>query len=552
MKKFRPPLKDFELKELERLNNLDFTGYSETDVREEFLVELVKLLGYRRELDYSVSREDQFTLNPLFLSIGSSRIKLDYLCSLRKKFFWIIEAKSGKSKSLEKDDIGQAHFYSVHPEINSRYFIVSNGWLTNLYNRDTLDDNCTPLLSIKNTELTNRFLELDSYVGSTQILPFLKTNILEQIEKTLSAEIRVERLPEFVDEVKKTVAKIRPIVEQQSFKFNDREGNPLLSVASTEPLPDIVQTVFQNTRSRIELSGVSHAIIKRLLDNRTNRTFSEYQFFDKLLLQSRPYPVTFWYFHSVMYFLLTLDKTKPFDQLHYGQKTPKVILDEWVDLCLFHLSARPEFRYTWIMEGLYGRLAKKTVLFFPQLREKISQIVDKALFHFDEEQIAFLGPSEAGELIRFVQSFVSINISLFFNKYFDESRFTFKQTLAHQEYVRVNLACTTMEKTVSTDYEKIKKELGSEWSELYFFDSMNLTYDPMGSAVCDLLQDFPEYVKGMPEKNKLRIKLLAELGLTNYAEELCKILNIEIDKSNPAITEKRKLLFEPDADQYNL
>ncbi len=552
MKKYRPPLKDFEQIELERLSKLDFTGYSETDVREEFLVELLKLLGYRRELDYSVSREDHFRLNPLFLSIGSSRIKLDYLCSLRKKFFWVMEAKSGKSKSLEKEDIAQAHFYSVHTEINSKYFVVSNGWLINLYDRDTLDDNCTPLLSIKSNELSDRFFELDSYLGATQILTFLKTNILEQIEKTLSAEIRVERLPEFVEEVKKTVAKIRPTVEQQSYQFSGSLGNPLLSIAATEPLHDIVHTIFQNARSRIELRSVSNTIIKRLVDNRTSHTFSEYKFFDRLLLLSRPYPVTFWYFHSVMYFLLTLDKMKPIEQLHYGQKTSKMILDEWVELCLFHLSPRPELRYTWIMEGLYGRLAKKTVLFFPQFREKISELVDKALFQFDEEKIAFLGPSEADELIRFVQTFVSTNTTLFFDKYFDEAKFKFKKTLAHQEYVRVNLACTTMEKTVSADYEKIKRELGSEWSELYFFDNMNLSYDPMGSAVCDLLQDFPEYVNEMPEKNKLRIKLLAEFGFTNYAEELCKIMNIAFDKENPEVIAKRELFFEPDADQVNL
>jgi hypothetical protein len=56
----------------------------------------------------------------------------------------------------------------------------------------------------------------------------------------------------------------------------------------------------------------------------------------------------------------------------------------------------------------------------------------------------------------------------------------------------------------------------------------------------------------MPEKNKLRIKLLAELGFTNYAEELCKIMNIAFDKANPETIAKRKLFFEPDADQVNL
>ena len=192
MKKFRPSLTEYETKELKRLSELNFSTYSEADVREEFLVEILKLLGYRKELDYSVSREESFKLNPLFLSVGSTRIKLDYLCSLRKQYFWIIDAKEGKCRDTEnppaiaKNDVGQTHFYSLHPEINCQYFIVSNGWFTNLYDRDSLDDLLTPILSIKSTEISNRFLELDSYVGSTQLLPLLKEKLLDQIEKIFS------------------------------------------------------------------------------------------------------------------------------------------------------------------------------------------------------------------------------------------------------------------------------------------------------------------------------------------------------------------------------
>ncbi len=54
MKKYRPPLTTDELKELERLSSLDFSNYTEADVREEFLVPILTILGYRKELDYSV------------------------------------------------------------------------------------------------------------------------------------------------------------------------------------------------------------------------------------------------------------------------------------------------------------------------------------------------------------------------------------------------------------------------------------------------------------------------------------------------------------------
>ena len=145
MKKYRPALTKEEQTELKRLSLLDFSDYSEADVREEFLIEILKMLGYRKELDYSTSKEESYNLHPLFLSVGSSRIKLDYLCILRKKYFWLIDAKKGKCKNkanppkIEISEIDQAYFYSIHPEINCPYFIVSNGWYTNLYNRNLLD-----------------------------------------------------------------------------------------------------------------------------------------------------------------------------------------------------------------------------------------------------------------------------------------------------------------------------------------------------------------------------------------------------------------------------
>ena len=82
MQKFRPELDSLELAELERLTILDFSDYTEADVREEFLVPLMTLLGYRKELDYSVSREISYNLSKSFIQVGSTKIRLDYICSL--------------------------------------------------------------------------------------------------------------------------------------------------------------------------------------------------------------------------------------------------------------------------------------------------------------------------------------------------------------------------------------------------------------------------------------------------------------------------------------
>lgn len=55
------------------------------------------------------------------INIGSKRLKLDYKFNIRKKYFWLIEAKTGKDKEITRENIAQAYLYSLHPDINCRF-----------------------------------------------------------------------------------------------------------------------------------------------------------------------------------------------------------------------------------------------------------------------------------------------------------------------------------------------------------------------------------------------------------------------------------------------
>ncbi|MGO9386929.1 MAG: hypothetical protein ACLPWD_02665 [Methanobacterium sp.] len=154
MRKFRTPLTTYENKKLEELSQLDFSRWNETEVREHYIIPLLNLLGYKKDCDYDVSSAQSYRLNPLFLQIGSTRVELDYIFSVRKSKFWLIEAKSGyknikgKKSVIGKKEIDQAYFYSLHPEINCPYFVVSNGWDINIYERDNLREDLEPVLSV--------------------------------------------------------------------------------------------------------------------------------------------------------------------------------------------------------------------------------------------------------------------------------------------------------------------------------------------------------------------------------------------------------------------
>lgn len=132
MHKFFKPLSEENVKILKGFAKKDFSNFSEADIREEVITPIIRMLGYEKNTDYEVEREETFETKEMFLNVGRKRIDLDYLCNVRKNNFWLIEAKNGKNKELTEEELQQAYLYSLHPKVNCRYFAVTNGWFFNL------------------------------------------------------------------------------------------------------------------------------------------------------------------------------------------------------------------------------------------------------------------------------------------------------------------------------------------------------------------------------------------------------------------------------------
>ena len=229
MYKYRKPLATYEIEKLKELSQLDFSTMNETDVREEYITPLLSLLGYKKNSDYEVEREETSNLIDMSINIGSTRLKLDYKFNIRKKYFWLIEAKTGKNKEITKENIAQAYLYSLHPDINCRFFAVCNGWYFNLYDRncwifkDIDTDIFTPILQIKHEEMNEKtFNKLYSFLGSSEIIFKIKEDILlKDIQNTLEAEIYMDRLKEFQEKVDRIILNSSKTVRENIQKNND-------------------------------------------------------------------------------------------------------------------------------------------------------------------------------------------------------------------------------------------------------------------------------------------------------------------------------------------
>lgn len=121
---------------LQALIALDFESKGEAFVEQKFLTPFLECLGYETHKDYEVIRHGDdgsgFKLKHPPVEKGARPVKTynpDYIPLIRKKMFWIIEAKSPKDVSYPFADnyMIQGLQYCVHPEIQAKYLVVTNG-----------------------------------------------------------------------------------------------------------------------------------------------------------------------------------------------------------------------------------------------------------------------------------------------------------------------------------------------------------------------------------------------------------------------------------------
>ena len=554
MRKYRPPLTNNELEELKRLTRLDFNSWSEADVREEFIVPLLKLLGYRKDLDYSISREESFSLSPLFLQIGRTRIKLDYICSVRKQKFWIIESKPGglskerDDQELTMEDIAQAHFYSLHPEIDTKYFLVTNGWVLNLYDRDTFNKEMEPILKIRHTELEREFLKLDSYIGASQILFTLKNKILKDIENTLSSEVYLDRMDEFIDEVKTCVSKVRPIV-LNNFRKNAKIQKTIREeefdeFLQKEDLDFIVSSLFMSNPPAKNLFKTSKVVAERFINEPSAK---QYLFLHKLLLKE-PRAVLFPYYYHVLVFLIELKNLGIKSLPHYGTYIEEKIAD-WIELCLFHFWKLPTQRYLWAFEGLVGRAMIRMIYTSQDTRNAINNIIEKDKYFMREEIAAWHGPAEANHVIQKIENKTIIFLNSIIDEFMPNGKL--KEKMILQELNRFSSFVNKIEMATEEEYYGLRKELDVSWGELRFYDSINKSWDALSSGICNIICGQEEIVKSLPEHVKLRILLQKHLRVAIYAKECSAFIDQEIDieENNHNLIHK---YFDINIDPYSI
>lgn len=238
------------------LASLDLDGAGEQTVREKLITPLLEHLGYDLDKDYEVLRDGDKGANfklklPAVKGGGkvSASFKPDYVPTVRKKVFWVMDAKRPSPK-VDDNFIAQVLQYAVHPEIQARYAVLINGVDILVYDVkaeffDLQRSVYMPILSIAVTDLASRFIEVKELLGNEEIRERLVAELESDFTKLSMVSLDEEFPKRVVYRLQQKVPELQRHIRQQSLSVwaahRDRETKQFVKVLQEASLYELVE-----------------------------------------------------------------------------------------------------------------------------------------------------------------------------------------------------------------------------------------------------------------------------------------------------------------------
>jgi hypothetical protein len=298
------------------LLEFDFDGLSEADIREEIIAPLLRKLGYRSGTENNILREKQVELRYPKMYLGRKKPKQDlvlrgipdYICEARGITRWAIEAKA-PSQPIGRDDIEQAHSYSMHPELAAPLFVLCNGHEFLVF-RTNHGPAAAPILALTYTDIQNKFYILENLLSPKALNQHYPVRVVDLGEPladghgstakvvggiTRHLEIRTlwEGVPEEFDQseaknVEKLVGFQAAITGNRIYRDNDRG-----IVADIE-----MSIAHENLKKLVDTLGLAERIYVtrdwRVSQDPLNPTIFEYSFKSYIPAGTSIYDITSW------------------------------------------------------------------------------------------------------------------------------------------------------------------------------------------------------------------------------------------------------------------
>lgn len=496
------PCDPTDIRELERIQNLDISNFNEAEVRSFVIDPLVKLLGYSKGSIFSIELEKHIAF------IDDNKF-IDYNVTLWTENFWIIEAKRPRSGDhFDYKDLRQALEYATHPEINAALVVLCDGNKLEIFDRDTSIE--SPILSIGQTTLVEKFDQIRALLGPWQVWFFQKRRILRLLDKVFDREFNLARVDEFKSLIERRLDSKRNIVLENFRSQIDPNENAdkLEKIFESAPIIDLVDVCFFFTYS----VSATAKMIDTLITRSTKRGRDEFFTVDRIF-PNEPKSVNENYFMNALWFLMALHAKRASisylpSWLSHSRTDLDGAIQKLISLCLSSFESDPP-RKTILLAATANRRMLKLVNILDEQLNRAGVISHAIERHFAPElSWSQIVTSPSRHTLQNIDS-SSIAATNLFVKECSDIRRRFYSEIAKSKLRSIWLDEIRI-LADNPNYLKLRAE--RDLGELFPTEACNVVYDYLGHCCLCAIEQFPVWKQYTIQNHNKEINMLAMLG----------------------------------------
>ena len=505
------PLEQCNIDELEIIQNLDVSGFTEADVRAEIIDPIVKILGYRKGQFSSVDREKHIRF------LGKTNKYIDYSFTLWQENFWLIEAKRPlKGEHFGYAELSQATEYSIHPEINASIIVLCDGLKLEIFDRE--EDLENPVISFKIIDLILNIDSLRKVLSPMQIWFFYKRRVLKSIDKAFESEFNQKRVNEFLGIIENRFREKRGQILKnfQSSNFTDKDFSSEVSKASVD---DIIDIHFFFVQSVPTMHSMNKVLVDACVKNRS---------FDVIykMLPDHYRDANDAYYMNVTSFLIQLENE--IESLNWApswltggnERTVESMIKGLIEHTLNHFKDDEPRKIILLAAATFRRVFKILAIIAPEIHQNSE--IRHLLTRLNDSEFSW------GQILSSPERNIIVDIDRLcleatdrFVSEFTVDTYKFNSNLAKQRLSHLwQLEKATLEKT--PNYLELLKE--KNLGELHPTEASAVAYDDLGHNCLCILKISPKWEEYILEHHIGEISNLAAIG-SWAAKELIEGIN---------------------------
>lgn len=495
------PLSLEEIAALSRIEKLDVKNFTEADVREEVINQILQILGYKKGQDYSVDREKHIRF------VGKTHRYIDYNLTLWNKNFWLIEAKKPllNKASFGYKELSQALEYAAHPDIDVALVVLCDGLKFEVFDRERSVE--TPILKVKISELTLNFQKIKKILSPVQVWFFYRRRVIRAIDRAFEKECNQNRVDEFKEIIDSNLGRKRAkVLEnfQQSKNIDKSSYEENLAKASVN---EIVDAHFFYPQSVFSIGVMTRSLI---VDCERNSSFSV---FYKIFPDSVRDVNDLYYSYALQFLIDAKNKNLSVNWLpgwlggHSSRELSSAI-KILIGYCLTHFGEDPARKTVMLAANVYRRIFKILAVISPyqkKMAESQHLLTRYSRPEFSLEQI--LSSVEQHSISSW--QWLSVNATDNFVRKFQAENGKFNSNLAKQSLQQLwKLELELLIK--NPNYKEILQECN--FGECFPTEVSGVVYDNFGHHCLCILENYADWKEYSINIHRNDIEKLAELG----------------------------------------